>query len=479
MKPPVLRLLLGTVLAVATFGRPVPAADERPSIVFAIADDWSWPHAGAYGDKAVSTPTFDRVARQGVRFTNAFCTAPSCSPSRASILTGQVPHRLEEGGDLWSLLPRKFPCYTELLERAGYRVGMTGKGWGPGSVPAAGRDRNPAGPGSKGFAEFLERVAPGQPFCFWFGSLDPHRPYEKGSGVRAGLNPDAVTVPPFLPDTPEVRSDLLDYAFEVQRFDRHVGEILKALEAAGRLDNTIVVMTSDNGLPFPRAKANLYDAGTHMPLAISWPARIQGGRTVEAFVTHADFAPTFLEAAGLAPPAGLTGRSLLGLLAGGPAADRDAVFLERERHANVRRGDVGYPCRAIRTRESLYIQNLRPDRWPAGDPQLHHAVGPFGDIDESPSKSLLLDHRDDPAIAPFFRLACGRRPAEELYDLAIDPWQVTNLADDPTHAATKARLRARLDRWRAETADPLLTSGDDDPFDHYPYFGPPARDEPK
>src|SRR5688572_9905943 len=200
-------------------------APRQPNILLAIADDWSWPHAGAYGDPTVRTPVFDRMAREGALFTRAFAAAPSCTPSRAALLTGRYPHELEEGGVLHSFLPAKFPVYTDLLEGAGYYVGYTRKGWGPGRFEPGGRTRNPAGPVFSDFEAFLRSRPAGQPFCFWFGSNDPHRPYEKGSGAAAGIDLRSIRVPPFLPDTPEVRGDLADYFVEVQRFDREVGEI--------------------------------------------------------------------------------------------------------------------------------------------------------------------------------------------------------------------------------------------------------------
>ncbi|MCC7174784.1 MAG: sulfatase [Bryobacterales bacterium] len=445
-------------------------AAERPNILFAIADDWGWPHSPLYGDKVVRTPAFERVAREGVLFTQAYCATPSCTPSRGAILTGQTPHRLEEGGNLWSFLPSKFPVYTDLLEQAGYFVGFERKGWGPGTLEGSGRTRNPAGPQFKDFETFLRERPAGRPFCFWFGSTDPHRPYEPGSGAASGMNPRDVQVPPFLPDTPEVRGDILDYYFEVQRFDRETGTILKLLESRGELDNTLVVMTGDNGMPFPRAKANLYGYGTHQPLAIRWPARVKGGRTVNEFVSFTDYAPTFLEAAGLKPLSVMTGMSLLPLLTGRTSRHRDMVFLERERHANVRRGNLSYPCRAVRTREFLYIRNLRPDRWPAGDPEKYVAVGPFGDVDGGPAKDVILNRRDEPEMARFFRLSFEKRPAEELYDLVKDPGELNNVADQPSYAAAKRRLRSTLDRWMKETSDPRAAS-EDDPWDRYPYAG--------
>jgi N-sulfoglucosamine sulfohydrolase len=452
-------------------GAALAAGEARPNILFCIADDWAFGHAGAYGDQAVSTPVFDRVAKQGVLFTHAFSCAPSCTPSRAGILTGQAPHRLEEGGNLHGFLPQKFPVYPDLLETAGYRVGFTRKGWGPGNFQAGGRKRNPAGDAFGTFEEFLKGTPDGKPFCFWFGSNDPHRPYDLGAGAKAGLNAAAVKVPAYWPDTPEVRSDILDYYFEVQRFDREVGELLALLEKTGRAENTLVVITGDNGWPFPRCKANLYDGGTRQPLAARWPARFGGGRVVDGFVTLADMAPTFLEAAGLKPRPEMTGRSILGLLTGKEKPGRrEMVFVERERHANVRRGDLSYPARAVRNREFLYIRNLRPDRWPAGDPELYHSVGPFGDCDDGPTKQVILGRRS----AEHFELCFGKRPGEELYDLKKDPWQIRNVAGEAGYGDAKRKMRGLLDRWMRETGDPRATS-DDDRWDRYPYFGAPAR----
>ena len=451
-------------------------AQTRPNIVVAIADDWSFPHAGIYGDRVVTTPAFDRIAKEGVRFTHAFTASPSCTPSRAALLSGQAPHRLAEGGNLHGFLPKDVAVYPDLLEGAGYAVGFTGKGWGPGRFEAGGRSRNPAGTAFKSFEEFLQGRPNGRPFCFWFGSTDPHRPYDAGSGARGGLDPARVQMPRFLPDTAVVRNDLLDYYGEVQRFDSDLGRLMEALERAGELENTIVIVTSDNGMPFPRAKATVYDAGARVPLAIRWPGVARAGLAVSAFVSLTDLAPTILQGAGLQPLPVMTGRSLVPLLRGGTERDRDHVFIERERHANVRRGDLSYPVRAIRTAEHLYIRNFRPDRWPAGDPEHYFAVGPFGDIDGGPSKSLLLDRRGDPVIERFFTLATAKRPAEELYVLSDDPDQVANVAGRPEHRAAQARLRSALDRWLRETDDPRAEQ-DDERWDRFPYFGTPAKGE--
>lgn len=453
------------------------AVGSRLNVVVAIADDWSWPHAGADG-AAVRTPTYDRLAREGVRFTHAFAASPSCTPSRAALLTGQAPHRLAEGAQLWSHLPSRFAVYPDLLEARGYRVGHTGKGWGPGSLEPGGRSRNPAGSRHESFEAFLAARPANTPFAFWLGSADPHRPYDPGSGARAGIDPQRIQLPAFLPDAPEVRADVADYLAEVERFDRALGGLVDALAGAGELERTVLIVTSDNGMPFPGAKATLYDGGTRVPLLIRWPGVARPGHVSQALVSLTDLAPTILDAAGLTAPADMTGRSLRPLLDGRPgAAEPDTVFLERERHANVRAGDQSYPSRAIRTRDHLYIRNLRPDRWPAGDPVLYHSVGPFGDIDDGPSKQLLM-RAIGGAYSVFRQHAMDKRPAEELFVLASDPGQLRNVAADARQAETVRRLRARLDQWMRATGDPRAVS-DDDRFDRYPYYGPPVAAAPR
>ena len=464
-----------TALVLGSLAAPLAAAD-RPNILLCVADDWSWPHAGCYGDKVVRTPNFDRFAAEGTLFASAFCVAPSCTPSRAAILTGQPPHRLAEGANLWGILPARFQTLPDRLEQAGYAVGFTGKGWGPGSLEGSGRTRNPAGPKFQSFDTFLKTVAADKQFYFWFGSTHPHRVYPRGSGRKAGLSPEAVTVPPIWPDTPSVRDDILDYYAAVQQFDTQLGEALKALDASGRAANTLVIVTSDNGWPFPRCKANLYDGGTRMPLAIRWPGR--GVRAVNDvdLISHLDLAPTILAAAGLPPAPEHVGRSVIGLLAGEKVQQGGEVFFERERHANVRKGDLSYPSRAVRTAKYLYIRNDRPDRWPAGDPERYFAVGRFGDCDPGPTKDAILDHRDEGNVKRIFELSFAKRPGEELYDVGTDPYQLTNIAGRPEHAAATAELAKTLGDWMRRTSDPR-TDPNDDRFDRYRYFGQPTKEE--
>ena len=460
------------IAAAASNGR---AADRRPNILLAIADDWGYPHASCYGDPVVKTPTFDRLAREGVLFNNAFVSSPSCTPSRGALLTGQHFWRLREGANLWSTLPADIAVYPDLLEAAGYFVGYTRKGWGPGKN--GDRPRNPAGPQFKDFTEFLAARPKGKPFCFWFGSVDPHRPYDPGSGKAAGIEPAKIKLPAALPDADETRSDVADYYFEVQRFDREVGELIARLESMGELDNTLIAMTGDHGMPFPRGKANLYDLGTHVPLAIRYGGHTkQPGSRVDDFVSLVDLAPTFLRAAGVAPPEGMTGRSLLEIVTSGQSdAARDHVLFGRERHTQCQEAPQtgGYPMRAIRTSRYLYIRNFAPDRWPIGTPNYERAMldhAWLGDTDNGPSKEYLWLHRDDPQVRRYYDLAFAKRPAEELYDLKSDPDEQKNVAEAADDAAAKKELSERLLTELRQTADPRVVGGGEN-FDRYPYFG--------
>ena len=466
-------------------------ADTRPNVLLAIADDWSFPYASAYGSRIVKTPAFDRVAREGILFRNAFTATPGCSPSRAALLTGQHSWRLKEAGTHASSFPKDFAVYPDLLEKAGYFVGCCGKAWGPGNYNISGWPRNPAGPAfnvrlespatgigntdyAASFEAFLKKRPKDQPFCFWCGCTEPHRAYAKGSGLAAGKKLEDVQVPPFLPDAPEIQSDLLDYAVEIEHFDAHLGKMLTALEKAGELDSTLVIVCSDNGMPFPRAKANLYEHGTHMPLAIRWPASINRGRTVADFASQVDLAPTILAAAGVAIPEAMTGRNLLPVLKRDSSRDQevltDHVFLARERHSSSRPRNLGYPSRAIRTADYLYIRNFKPDLWPAGDPTTANGQSAYHDIDGGPTKSLLVTGASDPKLRKFLDLAVAKRPAEELFFLKDDPATIKNVVGDPAHAAAKAKLRAQLEMFLTNTGDARMTDTGD-VWETYPRYG--------
>ena len=486
--------LLG-VLCAASFGQ----TRKRPNILLAISDDQSYPYTSAYGHKGVRTPAFDQVAKKGMLFNNAFVASPGCSPSRAALLTGRHTWQLEHAGTHASSFSPKYAVYPDLLERDGYFVGYTGKGWGPGDWKVGGRARNPAGPEysqhkqksvrpgtnpidyAANFQAFLAGRPKDQPFCFWYGGHEPHRAFAQGTGLKAGKKLEDVEVPPFLPDTPEIRSDLLDYLVEIEWFDQHLGRMLKMLEEAGELDNTLVVVTSDNGMSFPRAKANLYEYGIHVPLTISWPGNVPAGRVVDTPVSLVDLAPTILEAAGVkhpgAPP--MVGRSLMGLLKSGTDdASRQMIFSGRERHSSSRHDNLGYPSRVVRTREYLYIRNLKPERWPAGDPRKYEESGELGpmhgayhDIDEAPTLSFLVANHNDPKIGRFLHLAVDKRPAEELYDIRQDRGCLNNLAQSAQHADVKKQMAAALERYLTDTHDPHMAKRGE-VFETYPRYSP-------
>jgi N-sulfoglucosamine sulfohydrolase len=475
---------------------------KRPNILIAISDDHSFPHTSAAGFKAVRTPAFDRVAREGILFRNAFASSPGCSPSRASLLTGRHTWQIEQAGTHASSFPTNYVVFPDLLEAAGYAVGYTGKGWGPGNWKVSGRPRNPAGPEfsrqkltppfkgianndyAGNFQDFLAQRPKGRPFYFWYGAHEPHRVYERGAGLKAGKKLEEVVVPPFLPDTPEVRSDLLDYCVEIEWFDTHLARMLEALEEAGELDNTLVVVTADNGMPFPRAKANCYEYGIHTPLAIRW-GRAPGGRSVDDVVGFVDLTATILDVCGVPLPPGshpIAGRSLLNVLLSAKQGivdpTRTAAWSARERHSSSRYDNWTYPQRALRTPQFLYIRNFKPDRWPAGDPRLLQDDGSLGpmhgayhDIDGCPTLTLLTTGHNDPVLGRFLQLAVAKRPPEELFDIVKDPGCLTNLAGEAALAKAKADLSNQLTHYLKQTGDPRVV-GDGDIWESYPRYSP-------
>jgi N-sulfoglucosamine sulfohydrolase len=465
--------------------------EQRPNILFVIADDQSYPHAGAYGCPFVRTPAFDRIAREGVLFHNAYCGAPMCSPARAIALTGLNMWRLEEASLLAGIFPKKFTVFPDLLEDHGYHIGYTGKGWGPGSVQASGRSRNPAGPeynelrdrpptkyqlGSDyaaNFERFLQGRQSNQPFFFWFGAKEPHRAYEQGSGLRHGKLLADVVVPPYLPDTEEVRSDLLDYALLIEWYDSHLLRMVQHLERIGELDTTLIIHTADNGYPFPRAKANLYVDSCHVPFALRWGERCRAGRVVTDFISFADLAPTICQAAGVDTSIDFSGTSLVPLIdspgSGRIEPTRDRTFMGRERHTPCRPDSRGYPVRAIRTDRYHYVRNYAPDRWPVGDPRTNYA-----DTDDGPTKRYMLENRNAADVRPLFERAFVKRPAEELYDIAVDPHCLDNVADNTAYHQVRQILGRELEHLLRREMDPRVL-GFGEVYDSYPYFNGPYR----
>ena len=506
------------------------APPRRPNILFAISDDQSFSHTSFAGRSWVQTPAFDRVAGNGIYFTNGYAGSPGCAPSRSSIVTGRYHWQNEQAGQHAAGWLDKYIPFVDLVAANGYHTGYTGKGVGPfkyGEPPlraenAAGtayneikyeegsaqderwatgiRDTNYAA----NFRQFMEQREADQPFFFWYGASEPHRDYEQDSWKRRGKSLANVDVPPFLPDVETVRGDLLDYAVEIEWFDLHLMRMIDYLEEIGELDNTIIIVTADNGMPFPRAKANGYDYGVHVPLAISYPNGFPAGRTVNDPVSFVDLAPTILELTETSPEEMLpmSGKSIVPLLEsaqeGTLGGNNDYVLAGRERHSSSRYQNLGYPQRILRQGRYLYIRNLKPDRWPAGAPQrlvpdssgvmypmygideagVHHSDWAFTDIDACPTKSFMVEHHDDPPYERYFELAVAPRPEHELFDVVKDPDCLTNLANDPEFAGIKDQLDALLTEELTRTEDPRIVGPNPELFDTYPRYSP-MREFPK
>ena len=507
---------------------------KKPNFLIAFADDWGR-FASIYASidrepelqRLVRTPNFDRIANRGVLFRSAFVSAPSCTPCRSALLSGQHFWRTGRGailqGAVWD---PAIPTFPHLLRDAGYCIGETFKVWSPGTpgdAPFGGgkfafeksggrfnqfsetvtKDLRAGGDlestkkkfvdlAVANFDTFLQSRSPEQPFCYWFGPTNVHRKWVRGSGKELwGYDPDDFRgkLPPFLPDVPEVREDLSDYFGEIAAWDKALGGLLETLERAGELDSTWILVSGDHGPPgFPHGKCNLYDFGASVSLAICGPG-IPAGRVCDDLISLTDIAPTLLEVSGVGQPETMTGKSLVALLrshqSGRIEPERDAVFIGRERHVESARADfMPYPQRAIRTHDFLYIVNFRPERWPLGDPYRLDGDNPptsaevaettrvtLPDEDAGPTKAWLVAHRTHSEWKQYFERAYGKRPREELYDLHRDPHQTINVAADPSYAAARAELEKRL-------IDELLRTGDPRVVDDGRYYETPPLSGP-
>ncbi|NDV64134.1 sulfatase [Bacteroides sp. 224] len=507
---------------------------KRPNILFVINDDQSYAHTSFAGCRFVKTPGFDRVASNGIYFENCYGGSPGSAPSRSALVTGRHHWQNKQAGQHASSWMKEYVPFVDLLASNGYHIGFTGKGvapfqyarndndslWRKGN--AAGKPYNkhrykkddPSDPRTAGgiesinyyenFRSFLQQREEGQPFYFWYGSTEPHRAYEKGSWKRNGKNLDLVDVPDFLPPSEEVKGDMLDYAVEIEWADSHLCEMLNYLDSIGELDNTIVMVTADNGMPFPRAKANCFEYGVHVPMAISYPKGFPGKRRVSDPIGFADIAPTLLEMAGVEPDGMLpiTGRSFVNILKSKKAGVVDDIkryaYMGRERHSSSRWQNLGYPQRAVRSQDYLLVWNAKPERWPAGAPQTmnketgelypmygvqedgtYHRDWAFSDSDDGPSKAFLIEHYNDPAIHPYFELAFDKRPEFEIYHLENDPFCMENLAGKAAYASIEKELKEVLFNELKRSEDPRVVGPDKEVFESYIRYSGMMRAFPK
>ncbi len=515
------------------------AAENRLNILFVFADDWGR-YAGAYAkadgrpsiNDVIKTPNVDKVASEGVLFRNAFVNSPSCTPCRSSLLSGryffQTGRAAILNGAIWD---QSIPSFPLMLLEKGYHIGKSFKVWSPGSpadAPFGGQKysyekagklpnhfsssvTSMVGEGksleaAKGtvlaqvrdnFSAFLSDAQPGQPWLYFFGPTNTHRKWVKGSGKALwGIEPDTLKgrLPAFYPDVAEVREDVADYLGECQAVDAYVGVLVERLKEAGQLENTMIVISGDHGIPgVPSGKCNLYDNGTAVSLVVRMPGT-KPGRVVDDLVRLPDLAPTFMELGGAEVPSGLYGKSLLPLLksekAGVIDPERNWVVVGRERHVDVaREGNLPYPMRGLRTKEFLYIRNFEPDRLPLGDaPKVSDTAAPslqelendtyaaFADMDASPTKAWLVEHRNLPEWRAYYERCFGKRPAEELYDLSKDPDQVRNVALEGAYADAKAKLAAQLMGTLKAAGDPRLAESV--PFEKPPFTDVGGKGKP-
>lgn len=476
MRP--LALLLAFALAASGFAQSLPAA--RPNILFILAEDIG-PELGCYGVPLVKTPHLDALASRGVRYTNAFTTAPVCSASRSAIMTGMYQTSIgAHHHRTWQWNKRPLPTgvrtLTDCLRDAGYFTanlaapgGKKAKKENASGLKITGAD----GTGKTDFNFLAEKPfdgtawsqrAPGQPFFAQISINESH----KGDGWTLARSPDspvghvdasAIKLPPYYPDHPVAREEYANYLDAVALMDHFVGEVLARLERDGLAGNTIVVFMGDNGQCLFRSKQFLYDGGIHVPLLISWPDRRRAGTVDTQLVSSIDVTAALLGLAGARAGPAMQGRNFL---APG-ATPRIQVFAARDRM-----DESTDRIRAVRTAEWKYIRNYLP----AIPYQQYNAYKEKS----YPTWNLVKELARTGGLAPEAALfAATRKPLEELYDLRSDPHEVRNLAGDPAHAARLRELRAALTAWTVETGD----QGDriEDPLDIYQGYNGRLPDE--
>jgi len=447
----------GATAALTALGQAAPihagahsaTARKRPNFIILIADDLAWNDVGCFGHPTIRTPNLDRMAAEGMRFTSAFLTTASCSPTRCSVITGRYPHSTG-AGELHQPLPPGQVAFPGLLKSAGYYTAAAGK-WHMGDDAKRHFDRIYGGGPSGGeqWLTALRERATDRPFFMWLAAFDPHRAYRPNT-IPTPHKPEDMVVPPFLPDVPEVRQDLALYCDEAARLDTFVGRVLEEVDRQGIAETTFILFFSDNGRPFPRCKTRLYDSGIKTPLLIRWPGRVQPATTCDSLVSVVDIAPTIMELAGLPASPTLQGVSFTPLLRDPSARTRSHIFGEHNWH------DYQAHERAVRSDRFLYIRNAFP-HLPGTPPADAVRSATFQTMLRLRREGRLNADQQDCFILP--------RPAEELYDVRKDPFSLRNLADDPACAEVLNHMRAVLDDWIRRTDDRIPADPTPDKFD--------------
>jgi arylsulfatase A-like enzyme len=443
--------------------------ESRPNLVLVIADDISWDDIGAYGHPHIHTPHLDEMARKGIVFNNAFLTASSCSPSRASIVTGRYPHNTDAEELHWPL-PSEQITFPEKLKENGYWTVASGK-WHLGpqvidrfdlveEVAYAAEDNYSGG---DTWPRLIRERPKDKPFFMWLASWDAHRAFPEGDLPHNHTEADLV-IPPYYPQTSLMKQSFLHYYDEVARFDLLVGNVVKALEEEGVAENTLVIVMADNGRPYARDKTTMHDSGMKTPFIAYWPGRLPEGVTSQAILSAVDIAPTFLHLSGTAVPDTVQGESFHELLENPGLKFRDYAFSEKNWHDFTDHG------RTVRSRRFRYIRNHYTDL-PA-TPTADTVYDPiWAERVEMYRNGELTALQQVPFVAP--------RPSEELYDLEADPLELHNLATDEDYRDILVEHRAVLDNWIEETGDFIPSIRTPDDFDRMTGAKLPTRERPR
>lgn len=477
-----MKIIMALVLWTAVLSCQTNEPNEvRPNIILIIADDMNWDDSGAYGHPTIKTPNIDKLAQEGQLFTQAFLTASSCSPSRTSIITGKYPHNTDAEQLHWPL-PEGHFTFVENLKKAGYWTALGGKyhlgdavrshfnaieevGTAGFQLGADGKQKKMEGDGSgcESWIHLLKSRPENQPFFLWLAAVDPHRPYEKNI-IDLSHKLDDVIVPPYFPDTKEVRSDLALYYDEISRMDAYVGEVIREVQQQGISENTFILFISDNGRPFPRDKTTLYEGGIKTPWIVKWPGKVKKGSKNDRLVSSIDIAPTFMKLAGLVPLEDFEGYDFAPLLFDSKTSIRNEIYAEDHWH------DYEDYTRAIRTNRYKYIKNFYTDL----------PNTPSADAFRSDTYKSMLELKEQNKLTEA-QLRCFviPRPEEELYDIVKDPFELVNLAGNPNEQKALTEMREKLIAMRLKTNDIMPAHRTADDFDRITGLPTEARIRPR
>ncbi|MFG0333546.1 MAG: sulfatase, partial [Maioricimonas sp. JB049] len=436
------RLLLLPAIALITtltFIAPAHAADQPNFLVF-VGDDMTWTDAGCFGNSEIRTPHIDQLAREGMRLTACFTPAPMCSPTRQALYTGLYPVR-NGAHPNHSRIHEGIRTMPHFLGDLGYRVALTGKRhFGPNESYPFEFLGDRKDPDFEAVEQFV-RDAGSDPWCLMVCSNQPHTPWNRGDAQD--YPPQSLTLPPYMVDTPATRKGLSRYYAEVTYMDGELGRCLDILDESGQRDRTCVVFLSEQGSSFPHCKWTLYDTGIKAAAVVVWPGVVEPGTTSNALISYVDLLPMMIEAAGGTPSDNFDGRSFLKVLNGSQQQQRETIFAVQTTRGIIK-GSEAYGIRCARDARYKYILNLNAEN------EFSNTISQNDNIFASWKRKA----QEDPAAAELVE-SYIRRPEVEFYDLESDPFELNNLAANPTPAQKDrmAELRSRLDAWMAQQGD--------------------------